>query len=380
LASKSRTSSKGSLIKVLLLADPNSVHTIKWATSLAYQGIEIVIFGLGNLNVNNYLNIVNIKVEVLDENISNNEGTFSKIKYLKAVPKVKKIITSYKPDIIHSHYASSYGLLGALSGFQPFIISVWGSDIFSFPKKSFLHKEILKYNLRKAKMILSTSHVMASETTLYTDKNITVTPFGIDLNQFKPMKVKSLFDIEDIVIGTVKTLEEKYGIEYLIRAFKILHDKYLELPLKLLIVGGGSLEPKLIKLVYELQIESKTIFTGQVVFQDVPKYHNMLSVSVSVSISNSESFGVAIIEASACEIPVVVSNVGGLPEVVSSEETGLVVPLKNSEETANAIEKLILDEKMRTKMGKAGRKRVENLYNWTNNMTQMIQIYEDIIQ
>lgn len=97
---------------------------------------------------------------------------------------------------------------------------------------------MLKYNLKKADKILSTSNVMAKETKLYTNKDIEVTPFGIDIEQFKPMVFESLFDKDDIVIGTVKSLEEVYGIEYLIRAFKIISDKYENLPLKLLIVGG----------------------------------------------------------------------------------------------------------------------------------------------
>lgn len=190
---------------------------------------------------------------------------------------------------------------------------------------------------------------MAKETKLYTNKDIEVTPFGIDMEQFKSMEVESLFDKDDIVIGTVKTLEDKYGIEYLIKAFKIVSDKYPDLPLKLLIVGGGSLEGSLKSLVKELNLEDKTIFTGKVPFKDVPKYHNMLSVSASVSIVNSESFGVAIIEASSCAKPVVVSNVGGLPEVVEDGVSGFVVPSRDPQKTAEAIEKLVLDKNLRKK-------------------------------
>ena len=179
-----------------------------------------------------------------------------------------------------------------------------------------------------------------------------------------------------MVIGTVKTLEEKYGVEYLIKAFKMVSDKYPELPLKLLIVGGGSLAQKLKQLTKELNIEDKTMFTGLVTFENVPKYHNMLSVSVSVS--NSESFGVAIIEASACGKPVVVSNVGGLPEVVEDGVSGIVVAARDEKETAKAIENLILDDELRKKMGNKGRERVKVLYNWDDNVKQMIGIYEDV--
>lgn len=363
-------------MKLLLLSNPNSVHTIKWAKSLAKNNIDIIIFGLGDLVVKDYEGILNIKVKTLNETVTRDEGAFSKLRYLKALPLLKKIIKDFEPDIVHAHYATSYGLLGALSGFHPFVLSVWGSDVFSFPLKSPFHKMMLKYNLKRADKILSTSHVMAKETKLYTNKEIEVTPFGINMQQFRPMEVESLFDKDDIVIGTIKALEEKYGVEYLIKAFKIVSDKHPNLSLKLLIVGGGSLEDSLKSLTKELNIEEKTIFAGKVPFEDVPKYHNMLSVSVSVS--NSESFGVAIIEASSCAKPVVVSDVGGLPEVVEDEVSGLVVPPRDPEKTAEAIEELILDENLRQEIGQNGRKRVERLYNWDENVKQMVRIYEDI--
>ncbi len=365
-------------MRLLLLSDPNSVHTIKWAKSLAQKNIDIVTFGLGDFHVKDYDNIKNIKVITLNEVITRDEGSFTKLKYLRALPIIKNIMREFKPDIVHAHYASSYGLLGALSGFSPFVLSVWGSDVFSFPKKTFLHKTLLKYSLKKADKILSTSHVMATETSQYTDKNIEVTPFGIDMEQFCPTEVKSLFAKDDIVIGTVKTLEEKYGIEYLVKAFKIVCDKHPHLPLKLLIVGGGSLEEKLKQLTKDLNIEERTIFTGVIPFEYVPKYHNMLSVSVSVS--NSESFGVAIIEALSCAKPVVVANVGGLPEVVEDGVTGFVVPPRDEIETAKAIEKLILDKKLRITIGQNGRERVRKLYNWNDNVKQMIDIYREILK
>lgn len=367
-------------MKVLLLSDAYSIHTVKWAKSLSKKGIEIAVFSL-NFNKNEispYKNDINVKVYYcVDRNAKKRSSGFAKLSYLSALPALKKAISEFKPDIVHAHYASSYGLLGALSGFHPYIVSVWGSDVFDFPNISFLHKAVINYNLSKADRILSTSKVMAVETGKYTDKEVIVTPFGIDLDKFKPLNVNSLFSQNDIVIGTIKTLEEKYGIEYLIKAFAIVKNKYYNLPLKLLIVGDGSLSESLKKLVHDLNIEEETVFTGKIAHELVPTYDNMLSVSVSVS--NSESFGVAIIEASACGKPVVVSNVGGLPEVVEDGITGIVVPPRNSEKTAEAIEKLILDEKLRKKMGEAGRNRVAKFYDWNKNVEQMISLYKNIL-
>jgi glycosyltransferase involved in cell wall biosynthesis len=218
---------------------------------------------------------------------------------------------------------------------------------------------------------------MAQETNLYTSKSIEVTPFGIDLDFFEPQSITSMFNEKDILIGTVKSLEETYGVEYLVRAFAILKKRYEKIPLKLLLVGGGSQESYLKNLVKELEIENSTVFTGKVYHDEVVLYHNMLSVFVAVS--NRESFGVAVIEASACEKPVVVSRIGGLLEVVEDGVTGFIVEPRNPEQTALAIEKLIVNEPLRHQMGHAGRERVKNLFNWQDNVEQMISIYRRVL-
>ncbi|HSL90280.1 MAG TPA: glycosyltransferase family 4 protein, partial [Ignavibacteriaceae bacterium] len=133
------------------------------------------------------------------------------------------------------------------------------------------------------------------------------------------------------------------------------------------------------QLVKELNVENDTLFTGFIDQNSVHEYQNMLDISVSVSIDDSESFGVAIIEASACEKPVVVSNMGGLPEVVEDGKTGFVVESKNPEMIVDAISKLIENPELRIEMGKNGRERVLELYDWNNSVKKMISIYQSLL-
>ncbi|MFZ1343884.1 glycosyltransferase [Thiothrix eikelboomii] len=356
-------------MKIALLSSASSIHTVRWANGLNAAGHKVHVI---------------TQQPVIDPFDSNVEVHVFPLRgiigYFTMTSAVKRLLHSLKPDILNAHYASGYGTTARLVNFHPYLLSVWGSDVYEFPYISPLHKYLLQKNLYAADAIASTSCCMAEQTKLLaTDlTDIHITPFGIDLEKFKPAKVKKPFDNESIIIGTVKTLSEKYGIEYLIRAFKIVSEKHPNLPLKLLIVGSGNLEKKLKNLVLALNIAEKTMFTGRVPHEEVPIYQNMLDVSVSVS--NSESFGVAIIEASACAKPVVVSNVGGLPEVVEDGVTGIIVPPCNPEATANAIEKLILAPSLRENMGQAGRQRVEQLYAWEHNVDHMIGVYESILR
>jgi glycosyltransferase involved in cell wall biosynthesis len=366
-------------MKILMLAEPRSAHTLKWVRALAEKDISILLFSLFRYKGNEYDGQKNIQLECLNLKPAlfyKSEGNVEKILFLKAVPYLKKLIKTYKPDLLHAHYATSYGTLGALTGFHPYIISVWGTDVFNFPQISWLHKQILKYNFFKADRILSTSQIMARQTAKYTRKKIDITPFGIDLNVFKPdRKLKA---DSSIYIGIVKSLENKYGIDYLIKAFKIIVDKHSQLSVRLLIVGGGSQETKLKNLTEQLQISNKTIFTGLVKYDEVVSYHNKLTITVFPSLE--ESFGVAVLEASACEKPVIVSNVGGLPEVVLNGETGIIVEPKDPEKLAVEIEKLLLNEDLRTEMGKKGREFVKAHYNLPDNVERMLSIYYEILE
>ena len=362
--------------RILLLSDINSSHTQKWALSLAAKGIEIGIFSLNKLKTNWISGTNNIQILYSPKN-ENGDSIISKLSYPFILPELKNAIKKFKPDITHAHYASSYGLLGALSGFHPFVLSVWGSDVYNFPNSSFLHRSLFKFNLRKADKICSTSNTMKAEILKYTGKDISVVPFGIDLSVYKPFFAHHVFHDNSIVIGTVKALEEEYGVEYLIEAFEILLKLAKGYPLKLLIVGKGSLDSYLKAKVKDLRIEGETVFTGYIPAGEIPFYQNMLTISVFPSLR--ESFGVSVVEAMACEKPVVVSNVGGLPEVVEDGVTGIVVPVANAQKLAEAIDKLVKDEDLRKRMGKQGRARVERLYNWENNLSSMIKIYDEII-
>ena len=294
------------------------------------------------------------------------------MRYLFVLRRLKQKIKGFEPDIVHAHYASSYGLFGALSGFHPYIVSVWGSDVYDFPNSNWLSGKILKYALKKADYTLSTSHVMAEETHKYTRKEIEVTPFGVDTELFKPMNIPKS---EEFVIGNVKTLRPKYGIDVLIRAVALVIKHNPEKKIRLEIYGDGPQKEELFQLTKSLGITDKVQFKGFVQNEKLPEIYNSVSVSVSVSVLNSESFGVVAVEAMACECPVITSDADGFTEVVKDGETGLIVPKRDVEATANAIQQFIDRPKLREQMGKKGRERVLELYDWKKNVDTMVEIY-----
>ena len=368
-------------MKVLVLGNGNSIHVEKWVNGLLERGLEIVLFSLNDFDCVNYSKSSRLSIITFGLNGKSyfeKEGSFNKINYLRVVPKLKKIIKEHQPDLVHSHYCSSYGSIGALLRFHPYIISVWGSDVYDFPKLNPFFKKVVKFALKRADMILSTSNVMAKETSKYTNKEIHVTPFGVDTSIFK----KRSFDKEsnEIIIGTIKKLDYKYGIDTLIESFDDLLKRNPEKNLKLEIVGIGPDEEKLKELVIQKTLADRVRFIGFIPNAEVPKYLNRFDVYIALSRLDSESFGVAIVEAMACETPVVVSNVDGFSEVVVDNVCGFIVPKENPKLAADKINELITNEVIKNQFAKNGRQRVKDNYEWSDNLQLMISLYEQALK
>jgi len=363
-------------MKVLILSDINSPHTQKWAISLKKKEVIIGIFSLTSPDNNRVWNTTDIELFYLSKHNRKlkQRTSYSKISYLKYLPFLKKVIKFFKPDIIHAHYISSYGLLSVFTRFHPLVMSAWGSDVMEFPKKSFLHKIILQYILNNADIICATSNILKNEVLKYTIKESIVIPFGIDTDLFKPIHVKKN---ESFIIGTTKSLEKIYGIDTVIKSFAILYRKYSNKKIELIIIGDGTQYLYLKKLSLESGVENSIHFMGFRSVIEMPKLYNQMDVLVNVSIN--ESFGVSVLEASSCEKCVIASNVGGLPEVVDNGETGCLVEPNSPDKLANILENILLQPDVYIAMGKKGRKKVINEYDLKKCTDKYMNLYKQLM-
>jgi len=358
-------------LTIALLAGIGSIHTTRWANALADRGHDVHLITLHRGG-----DIISEKVNVHRLPFLGNKG------YFLNVPFLRKLLRKFKPDLLHAHYASGYGTLGRLSGFHPYMLSVWGSDVYDFPYQSPFKMRLLQKNLEAADLIASTSYVMAKQIHKICKGSRThITPFGVDTELFKPSA--SPKNKVTVTIGTVKKLAFKYGIDTLIKGFAearnflAKNNKHTASKLRLLIVGGGEDRKPLERLVDSLNIVDVTEFTGAVPHALVPEYLNKLDIYIAAS--RSESFGVAILEASACALPVIVTDVGGLPEVVEAEVTGKIVERDDYIALVKAIEQLVIDKSLRKSMGQAGLQRVMTHYTWRESVSIMENVYRKVI-
>lgn len=364
------TTKYGKAKKVCYLSDASNAHTRKWVAEAKRNGFDVTVISL------NAGKIEDTKVYSLGEENMLKKSQIQKFAYLRHIVKINRLINEINPDVIHAHFASSYGLIAALIN-KPYLLSVWGKDVYEFPKKSIIHKLVIKYVLNKSKKIYSTSHVMKKVTEQYTKKEIIVTPFGVDLDIFKPM-LNLRNSSETLRIGFIKLIEEKYGIMDLVHAVARLinEDKIL---INLVIVGKGSQKEEAKELTRVLGISDNCEFVSYVNGQNkVAEMFNSFDISVFPSIDDSESFGVAAVESMACGIATIVSDVDGFVEITNNGEFAVMYPRGNREELYQSIKKLIDNVEFRLSLGKKARKNVESNYNIIDNFSSVFDDYNSI--
>lgn len=364
--------------KVFFISAANSIHTVKWVNALS-GFFEVHLIYCANHEPGIHKISEKVKLHKLKFN--------APMGYYLNVFELKKLYKQIKPDIVNTHYASGYGTLMRASRLKNTLLSIWGSDVYDFPNESKMKKYILYKNVKHAKYIASTSNVMANELKKQfpkLDKEIFITPFGVDIDKFK--KSESNKNTSELKVGLIKKLEKKYGIENLILAVKCLKQKLidnnemeLQNRIKCYIYGEGSEKENLQQLINKENLQDSVYLMGSIPNDEVPQILNSLSVFCATSILDSESFGVAVVEAMACEVPVVVTNVDGFCEVVVDKETGYIVEKCNIEQMAEGIEKILKNKEEAVRLGCNGRRRVEKYYDWKLNVQTMKEIYEKML-
>lgn len=355
-------------MRILLVSAASSIHTARWANGLAGRGHEVHLVSVQQLGQHPYSADVHVHIA----------PRLGMIGYLTAARWLHRLERQVKPDVVNVHYATGYGTLVRMARLSaPVLLSVWGSDVYDFPRRNWVFAWLVRGNLASAAHLASTSKAMAVVTRQYAPgRSISITPFGVDTDVFAPAPTAG--ELGKIRIGTVKAMYAKYGIDDLIKAFGLVSSNHPNAELHL--YGDGPDVPDLKHLTVDLGIEQRVVFHGAVPHNRVPDALNKMDIFAALSTLDSESFGVAIIEAEACGLPVVVSDVDGPAEVVEDGVTGFVVARSAPQEAAQAFEKLIDDEDLRRRMGRAGREHVEADYSWQRSLELMEEAYDDTIR
>jgi len=295
-------------------------------------------------------------------------------------------------DVINAHWAMPCGLIAVLTRVfhrKPIVITLYGAELFPLLKSntilSKLAKFLLKYTINSAEKVVGISDKTCEIAKIISKReDIQILPDGIDTEFFNPkvpeeIRARILGDEKGkILICSSGRMVERKGFRYLIEALPYILKKC---PNVVLALGGDGPERKRLEtLARKLGIEEKVKFLGFIPDEDFPKFLKACDVFILPSIVDSkgdtEGSATILLEAMACETPVVGTNVGGIPYAIKDGVGGFLVPQKNPKAIADAVLKLIENPQLMRKLGKEGRRYVEKKFS----INKIARIYKEIFK
>ncbi|MFH1699537.1 MAG: glycosyltransferase [Candidatus Zixiibacteriota bacterium] len=348
-------------MKIAMLAQAGSVHTDRWCEALAARGHHLRLISNSRIDSgDNALDTVYLPGK-------------SSLSYVLNISSAKKEISNFNPDIVHIHYATGFALWGIFQNVAPLVVSVWGTDVADALRKKLMVGPITKRALRKARVVTASSMFLLKETirleSSVADK-IEYIPFSINLNP-QLRKSGSEWKKNGIKFIFAKQYISNYAPEMVLQAYAQARSKMP--PSNLLMIGGGSQKEFLEILAENLNI------SNSVSIKDWVEKNTALELIAGSDImlmpSYQESFGVAALEAAAYGLPVIATNVGGIPEIINDGINGILIEPGDSNALANAMVKLGNNADMRKSMGEAGMKHFQKNFGWPKSIDKMERVY-----
>lgn len=290
-----------------------------------------------------------------------------------------KIFLREKFDIVHTHTAKA-GALGRiaahLAGVKVIVHSPHGHNFYGYFNRIIsMVLVMLEYVLAIVTDRITVLTQLEKEDLIKfkvtSSRKICVIRSGVELENYRP-KLEQKKDGQ-IIIGMVGRLEPVKGPEYFIRAARVVVERFPDV--RFFIVGDGTLRNRLKLECKKLGISASVEFKGWM--EDIPEILPMMDILVLPSLN--EAVGRVLIEAAACGVPVVASNVGGVPEIVRDGETGILVQPRNIDSIATAIITLIEDREKRLKMGSDSKAWVTDRFGADAMVENFSRLYEKLL-
>jgi glycosyltransferase involved in cell wall biosynthesis len=317
------------------------------------------------------------------------------------------ICRKFRPDVIHAHwpFPHAYIALGAAKLFRiPLVLNFHGAELLLIRKKKWV-KPLLKFAIGQAQAVFANSSFTAGKIKALRNVDVEWSPYGTTLptderrgtdgagalREVEPHPINGKFKI--LFVG--RHIERK-GICYLIEAAKYLpRDKF-----EIRIVGVGDITDKLKELAAQVNASAgmrgdednhepafapaEIIFTGKLSPEELANEYRTANVFTLPAIVDSkgdtEGLGVVLIEAMELGLPIVASNVGGIPDVVVNGVSGILVPEKNPEALANAYKRLSAEPELLKQLLAGAQKRIRDCFTWDGIIDRQIAAYKKIIR
>jgi len=287
-------------------------------------------------------------------------------------------------DLIHAYFLPMAGFVGTYAGKYlniPSVVSIRGNDIerAAFDPSKFSH---VMYALQNANAVTTNASILAKKAKAFIDREIHIIPNGIDTALFKPMgrnevlgEMLQVAGQKSKVVGFVGELREKKGMSTLLTGYAQLVKK---IPVSLFIVGEvrDGEKKKIFDEFRNSNPEYRITITGHVPHKDLPAYYSLMDVFVHPSLR--DGMPNAVLEAMACEVPVIATPVGGVMDVIEDNVNGFLVNVNDANGLAQKMAEVLSQPEKREAVARSGREAVLSQYTLEKELQANLKIYASL--
>lgn len=368
-------------LKICYIANPNNIHIERWLRYFVSQGHEVHLIPLGDYNKR--------MPGVIYHNLEIKFKVIPKIWTIEKAIKVKRLVKKNLPDIIHGHFITEGGYLAYLSGVKPLVVTAWGSDIYLYPKQSFVKKLLTQRTLQNADLITIDSNDLKNKVVKLgaSSEKSYIIQFGVDTKLFNPkydvnaLKKELKIGDNEKIIFSPRMIKPIYNIDNIVKAFKLLQRDFsnLRLILKSYIEKDKEYRKYIEELAKRLGVEARIIFIGKVKYSIMPKLYNLSDVLVSIP--TTDGTPVSVLEAMACGCSIVASDIPSLKEWIINGWNGYLVKVEDPEEISQKIKKcLLIKSDERKKIINRNLNIIRERADYFSNMKEMERLYYRLVE
>ena len=296
---------------------------------------------------------------------------------LRRIFRLRRLVKEFKPDIVHGHYLTVGGFYASLSGGKRIVGSAWGSDVYHDPKRSLMNRMILRFALRRCDLVFAGSKDAAEAVHGFGYKgDIPIVRFGVDPDKFKRM---SRHGSDEFRILSPRHCSSIYNPLVILDGFKRVLPRMANAYLYL-VESGNQLADVHRRVEADLELRSHVRFYNWKPYGEMPALYN--AMDVAISIPNSDSVAASVIESMACELPVIVTDIPNMRELVEHGKTGYLTKI-DPDSVADMMLKAYSVRKLLPEIGKRARARVVDPathVTWESNMRVAQEAYERLIK
>jgi glycosyltransferase involved in cell wall biosynthesis len=358
-------------MRILMIAHSISTWTPQFANYFKSRGDDVVVATFSPNKIEG-INTEFIGIEPFDP-------FKNKYIFFTRVPRLRKIIRIFKPDIVFAIYLSSNGLSGALAWKGPFVVSAVGSDVLDRFRRTGLRRifreSIIKLVCRKADIINTVSQGIDDELLRLgvPQSKLLQIPFSVNFEQFYPDPAMPRTDAATFIC--TRRHEPIYDIVTIIEALGLM--KLAGRQFHCILTSGGTLLETHKQKVIDAGLENNVTFTGFLEHGELPKLLRSADIYISASLGDGTS--VSLMEAMATGLLPVVSNIDANKPWITDGKTGLLFETKNPQSLVKALNKALDDSVLRQNAFDKNRERIARDGDMQKNMKMLADIFEKLV-